>query len=93
MNAPSLPRAMPERVRESRKLWGLVITIGALLLALAVFIVCAALLGTPWDPFRDVLAFVTGAGGSHQLSQGASDVAKWRAGSGGSEGGVSPPPG
>jgi hypothetical protein len=66
------------KVSESRKLTGLLITIGALLLALAVFIVCSALLGTPWDPFRDVLAFITGAGGSHQLSQGASDVSKWR---------------
>lgn len=73
MNVPALPK-----VAESRKLTGLALTILAMIAVLIIFIVCTALFGTPWEPCRDILAFITGASGSHQLSQGASDVSKWR---------------
>lgn len=85
MNAPGRLQAMPANVRESRKIWGLLIVIGAVLVALATFLAASAALaigGHPgaldWTPVRDTMAFITGNGLFHQFSQGASDVAKWR---------------
>lgn len=69
----------------SRKLTGMVIVLAALILVLFVFLVASAVLavtGHPgaldWTPCRDTMAFLTGNGFFQQISQGASDVSKWR---------------
>lgn len=90
MNAPARPSKVPEKVWESRKFWGLLVGLTVAGLALAAFIVCSALLGTPWDPFDEFLQWIATITGAHQLGQGASDVAKWR--SGGEATAVAKPP-
>lgn len=67
-----------EKVTESRKLVGLCIALGVVILLTVGFIVCSALFQTPWDPFGEVLQWVATITGAHQVSQGASDVSKWR---------------
>ncbi len=74
----SAPPAVREKVMESRKLLGLCIAFGVVLLVSATFIICSALFQTPWSPFGEILQWVATITGSHQLSQGASDVSKWR---------------
>lgn len=67
-----------EKVSESRKLVGLCIALGVVIVLTGVFIACSALLQTPWEPFGDILQWVATITGAHQVSQGASDVSKWR---------------
>lgn len=84
MQVPAMPENMPQKVRESRKIWGLLLTVLALIGVLVLYIigsVVAYLLfdyEIPWNPFNDVLYLIFGTGGTHQVSQGASDVMKWR---------------
>ncbi len=77
MNVP-VQAAVTQRVAESRKLVGLCIALGVVLVLTAVFIVCSWLLATPWGPFGEILQWVAAITGTHQFSQGASDVSKWR---------------
>lgn len=83
MNMPSQTAPVTAKVLESRKLLGLCIALGVVLLITAVFIICSAFLGTPWGPFGELLQWVSAITGTHQLSQGASDVSKWRSGAAG----------
>jgi len=80
MNMPVRAAPVAEKVLESRKLLGLCIALGVVLVITAAFIVCSAFLGTPWGPFGELLQWVSAITGTHQLSQGASDVSKWRSG-------------
>ena len=72
--------AAADKVAESRKLLGFVIAVVAVVFMLEIFIICSAMLGTPWGPFQDVLQWITAITGLHQGSQGASDWMKWRSG-------------
>lgn len=82
MNMPARTVPVAEKVLESRKLLGLCIALGVVLAITAAFILCSAFLGTPWGPFGELLQWVSAITGTHQLSQGASDVSKWRSGNG-----------
>ena len=67
-----------EKVSESRKLVGLCIALAVVIVLTGAFIACSAILGTPWQPFGEVLQWIATITGAHQVSQGASDVSKWR---------------
>lgn len=78
MNVPQSFSPATDKVIESRKLLGLCIALAVVILLTAVFIICSTLFNTPWDPFGELLKWVSAITGTHQLSQGASDVSKWR---------------
>jgi len=77
---------VPDVLKSSRKWTGMVLVGVFLVVALVAFLTAStvlALTGHPgaldWTPVRDTMAFISGNGFVHQISQGASDVSKWRA--------------
>lgn len=91
MNVPPAFSPAAEKIVESRKLLGLCIALGVVIVLTATFIACSAILGTPWGPFGELLQWVATITGTHQAAQGASDWQKWRSGGGQSQYTYQPP--
>lgn len=59
--------------QQSRKLTGLYVTIGALLVTLIIGAIFWAIWGVPTELFASIGGFILGAGTSHQAAQSMSD--------------------
>ena len=63
-------------VTTSRKLSGLVIVLGALLLVTILAVVAIAFWAVDWQVFASAYSSITALGGSHQVMQGMQDRAQ-----------------
>lgn len=67
-----------DKVTESRKLVGHCIALGVVIVLTGVLIDCSAILGMPWQPLAKSCSGLRPSRVRTKVSQGASDVSKWR---------------